>query len=117
MAKTKIVDGVKYWLRETEDGYCTGCAAEQDDKLCKQLSGECQLGIWCNTERPETVAPLQRFRRDQVKLAIHNHQQLAQALQQAGGSVQVIENFTALELLLALARNNITLKATYEAHH
>lgn len=117
MTKTKIVDGVKYWLRETGGGYCTGCAAEQDDKLCKQLSGECRLGIWCNTERPETVAPLQPTKLDPVQLAIHNYQQLAQAVQQAGGSVHILESHTVPQLLETLARNGVTLKATYEARH
>ena len=111
---TKIVNGVKYWLRETEGGYCKGCAAERDDQLCKQLSGECQKGIWCNTERP---TPLQPHKPDPVKLALHNYQQLAQAVQDAGGSVHILESHTVPQLLQTLARNRITIKATYEARH
>ena len=114
MTKTKIVNGVKYWLRETGGGYCTGCAAERDDQLCKQLIGECLLGIWCNTERPDTVPPLEQPRRDAVALALHNYQQLAQAVQDAGGSVHILESHTVPQLLQTLARNNITLQATYD---
>lgn len=122
MTKTKIVNGVQYWFRpSTTAGSCDGCAADQDYSLCKQLNGSCAGGIWCNTERPTTVPPLEpaavkgRVTTPQeLQLFIKNYQQLAQAVQRAGGSIEILETHTVPQLLETLARNNITLQATYD---
>lgn len=120
--KTKTVNGVKYWFRlTTPEWSCDGCAADQDYSLCEQLNGNCKGGIWCNTERPTTVPPLEpapvkgRVTTPQeLQLFIRNYQQLAQAVQEAGGSVHILETHTVPQLLETLARNNITLQATYD---
>lgn len=125
MTKTKTVNATVYWFQPvTPDYTCEGCAAEFSYDLCKKLSDQCMGGIWCNTERPTTVPPLEpapvkgRVTTPQeLQLFIKNYQQLAQAVQQAGGSVHILESHTVPQLLQTLARNGITLKATYEARH
>ena len=61
MTATKTVNGVRYELRPS--GSCEGCAAADDYRLCRQLGVGCASaavdGIWCNTERPDTVLPLE----------------------------------------------------------
>lgn len=117
----KIVNGVQYWFRPTTPEWsCDGCAADQDYPLCTKLNGNCHGGIWCNTERPTTVPPLEpapvkgRVTTPQeLQLFIRNYQQLAQAVQRAGGSIEILETHTVPQLLETLARNGITIKATY----
>lgn len=116
----KIVNGVQYWFRPTTPAEsCDGCAADQDYPLCTKLNGNCHGGIWCNTERPDTVPQyIPRVnpgtkKHNEVTLAIHNYQQLAQAIQQAGGCIEILETHTVPQLLETLARNKITLQATY----
>ena len=119
MTATKTVNGVQYWLRPTAPAHsCEGCAAEQDDTLCAVLGNHCHGGIWCNTERPETVpqpAPAKgrTTTTQELQVFIRNYQQLAQAIQQVGGSVEILETYTVPQLLETLARNGITLQATY----
>ena len=120
MTATKTVNGVQYWLRPTAPAHsCEGCAAEQDDTLCTELGNSCHGGIWCNTERPDTVPQYtpqgnpDTKKHNEVTLAICNYQQLAQAIQQAGGCIEILETYTVPQLLETLARNNITIKATY----
>ena len=119
--KTATFNGVVYWLRPAVPANsCRNCAGEHDDELCYVLGNSCHGGIWCNTDTaPQHTARVNpgTKKHNEVTLAICNYQQLAQAIQQAGGAVEILETHTVPQLLETLARNNITIKATYEARH
>lgn len=121
MITTKTVNGVQYWLRPTAAKSCDGCAALGDYQLCSQLGGrlrgDCHEGVWCNTDTVPQYSPRVNpgtKKHNEVTLAINNYQQLAQAIQQAGGCIEILETHTGPQLLETLARNNITLQATYD---
>ena len=81
-------------------------------------------GIWCNTENLTTAPPLEPAEPapvegrvttpQELQLFIKNYQQLAQAVQRAGGCIEILETHTVPQLLETLARNGITIKATYD---
>ena len=115
MTKTKTVDGTIYMLHKGVDTYfCKGCAAECNDYLCRQLGKECGAGgIWIEDTSPAPRVNQGTKKHNEVTLAICNYQQLAQAVQRAGGCIDILETHTVPQLLETLARNNITLQATY----
>ena len=120
MIAIKTVNGVRYRSRPINpENSCVGCAARYDPELCNQLNSCCYGAIWCNTEHPDTVPQHtprvnpDTKKHNEVSLAICNYQQLAQAIQQAGGCIEILETHTVPQLLETLACNNITIKATY----
>ena len=117
MTATKTVNGTTYMLYEGVDTgvdtYCKGCAAERDGPLCSRLAGECGTAVWIVDTSPAPRVNPGTKKHNEVTLAICNYQQLAQAIQRAGGSVGILETHTVPQLLETLARNGITLKATY----
>lgn len=124
----RTIDGTTYATVPNTDS-CRSCAAYGINGLCHQLrrtEGSTNYCLehsvtWCNTERPTTVPQLEpaavkgRVTTPQeLQLFIRNYQQLAKAVQRAGGLIEILETHTVPQLLETLARNNITIKATCE---
>lgn len=106
MTKTKTINNVVYWFRPTAPVYtCVDCVAENDHQLCVQLGDECRGGVW-------TKPPVQKPHTP-VETALKNYDQLAGAMQAAGGAVEALQSMTLFEFLAAAAKNNITITAKY----
>lgn len=110
----KHVDGVVYKTQASPNNSCHGCAgyAHKNLDLCVRLADQigreqCPGYIWVLDD----TKAIDQKRIEECAAAMTV--ELALAVQQAGGSVDILKSMTVLEFVSTCARNNIELKARW----
>ena len=112
------VDNVTYQAVPETDSNCTGCAAyDQHPRLRAALQTKESLCvragiIWVLAHEKQFPATEPKPA-DPVTAALKSYDQLATAMQAAGGDIQALGDMTLFEFLVAAAKNNISITAKY----